>query len=180
MGIPEHLTCLLRNLYTGQEATVRILYGTTDWFKIEKGVQQGCLLSSCLFNLYTEHIMWNAGLDDLKARIKTAGRNISNLRYFRYVGQSVQLLSHVWLFATPWTAALQASQSVTNSRSLFNSNPSSRWCHRTISSSVIPFSSCLQSFPASGSFLTSQFFASGGQRFGISASASVLPLNIQD
>ena len=93
---------------------------------------------------------------------------------------ALQLLSHVWLFATPWTAALQASQSVTNSRSLFNSNPSSRWCHRTISSSVIPISSCLQSFPASGSFLTSQFFASGGQRFGISASASVLPLNIQD
>ena len=65
MGLPEHLTCLLRNLYGGQEATVRILHGTTDWFKIEKGVRQGCLLSPCLFNLYTEHIMRNARLDEL-------------------------------------------------------------------------------------------------------------------
>ena len=64
MGIPYHVTCLLRNLYVGQEATVRTLYGTTDWFKIEKGVQQGCLLSPCLFNLYTEHIMRNAGMDE--------------------------------------------------------------------------------------------------------------------
>ena len=81
MGIPDHLTCLLRNLYEGQEATVRTLYGTTDWFKIEKGVQQGCLLSPCLFNLYTEHIVRNAGLDELQAGIKIGGRNINNLRY---------------------------------------------------------------------------------------------------
>ena len=81
MGIPDHLTCLLRNLYVGQEATVRTLYGTTDWFKIEKGVQQGCLLSPCLFNLYTEHIMRNARLDELQAGIKIGGRNINNLRY---------------------------------------------------------------------------------------------------
>ena len=81
MGIPDRLTCLLRNLYTGQEATVRTLYGTTDWFKIEKGVQQGSLLSPCLFNLYAEHIMGKAGLDELQAGIRIAERNINNLRY---------------------------------------------------------------------------------------------------
>ena len=81
MGIPDHLTCLLRNLYVGQEAIVRTQYRTTDWFKIEKGVQQGCLLSPCLFNLCAEHIMRNAGLDELQAGIKTGRRNINNLRY---------------------------------------------------------------------------------------------------
>ena len=81
MGIPDHLSCLLRNLYAGQEATVRTLYRTTDWFKIEKGVQQGCLLSPCLFNLYAEHMMRNARLDELKAGIKIGRRNINNLRY---------------------------------------------------------------------------------------------------
>ena len=81
MGIPDHLNCLLRNLYVGQEATVRTLYGTTDWFKIEKGVRQGCVLSPCLFNLYAEHIMSNAGLDDLQAGIKIGGGNINNLKY---------------------------------------------------------------------------------------------------
>ena len=77
MGIKDHLTCLLRNLYAGQEATVRTLYGTTDWLKIEKGVQQGCLLSPCLFNLYTEHILKNARLDELQAGIKKGGRKIN-------------------------------------------------------------------------------------------------------
>ena len=81
MGLPEHLTCLLRNLYVGQEATVRTQYVTTDWFKIEKGVRQGCLLSPCLFNLYTEHIIRNARLYELQAGIKTGGRNINNLRH---------------------------------------------------------------------------------------------------
>ena len=81
MGIPDHLTCLLRNLYADQEATVRTLYGTTDGFKIEKGVRQGWLLSTCLFNLYTEHIMKNAGLHELQAGTKIAGRNMNNLRY---------------------------------------------------------------------------------------------------
>ena len=81
MGIPDHFTCLLRNLYAGQEAIVRILYGSTDWFKIQKGVQQGSLLSPCLFNLYTEHIMRNAGMDELQAGIKISRRNINNLRY---------------------------------------------------------------------------------------------------
>ena len=93
---------------------------------------------------------------------------------------SVFQFSHVWLIATSWTAPQQASLSITNSWSLLNSCPLSQWCHPTISSSVIPFSSCLQSFPASGSFLRSQFFASGGQSIGASASASVLPRNIQD
>ena len=80
MGIPDHLTCLLRNLYAGYKAVVRILYRATDWFKIEKGVRQGCLLSLCLFNLYAEHIMRNAGLDELQAGIKIGGRNLNNLR----------------------------------------------------------------------------------------------------
>ena len=80
MGVSDHLTCLLRNLFAGQEATVRTPYGTTDWFKIEKGVQHGCLLSSCLFNLYAEHVMRNARLDELQAEIKLGGRNINNLR----------------------------------------------------------------------------------------------------
>ena len=81
MGILDHLTCLLRNLYAGQEATVRIGHGTTDWFQIGKGVRQGCILSPCLFNLYAEYIMRNTGLDEAQAEIKIAGRNINNLRY---------------------------------------------------------------------------------------------------
>ena len=81
MGIPDHLICLLRNLYVGQGATVRTLYGTTDWFKVETGVWQGCLLPPRLFNLCAEHIMRNARLDELKARIKIGGRNTNSLRY---------------------------------------------------------------------------------------------------
>ena len=81
MGIRDHLTCLLRNLYTGQAATVRTRYGMTDWFKIGKGVHQGCLLTLCLFNLYAEYIVKNAGLDEAQAGVKIAGRNINNLRY---------------------------------------------------------------------------------------------------
>ena len=81
MGIPDHLTCLLRNLYAGQEATARTGHGTTDWFQIGEGICQGCILSPCLFNLYPENIMRNAGLDEAQAEIKIAGRNINNLRY---------------------------------------------------------------------------------------------------
>ena len=81
MGIPDHLTCLLRNLRAGQEATVRMGYGTKDWFIIGKGVRQGYILSRCLFNLYAEYIMRNAGLDEAQTGIKTASRNINNLRY---------------------------------------------------------------------------------------------------
>ena len=81
MGIPDHVTCLLRNLYAGQEATVRTGHGTADWLQIGKGVRQGCILLPCLFNLYAEYIMWNARLDEAQAGIKIAGRNINNLRY---------------------------------------------------------------------------------------------------
>ena len=81
MGIPDHLTCLLRNLYAGQEATVRTGHGTTDWFQIRKGVRQGCILSPCLFNFYAEYIMRNARLEEAQAGIKIAGRNINKLRY---------------------------------------------------------------------------------------------------
>ena len=81
MRIPDHLTCLLRNLYAGQEATVRTGLGTIAWFQIGKGVHQGCILSSCLLNLYTEYIMPNAGLDEAQAEIKIVGRNMDNLRY---------------------------------------------------------------------------------------------------
>ena len=80
IGIPDHLTCLLRNLFSGQEATVRTGHGTTDWFQIGKGVRQGCI-SPCLFNFYAEYIMRNVGLDEAEAGIKNAGRNINNLRY---------------------------------------------------------------------------------------------------
>ena len=81
MGIPDHLTCLLRNLYAGQKATVRTGHGTTEWLQIGKGVRQGCILSPCLYNLYTEYIMRGAGLDEAQAGIKIVRRNINNLRY---------------------------------------------------------------------------------------------------
>ena len=81
MGVPDHLTCLLRNLYAGQEATVRTGHGTTDWFQIGKGVHQGCISSSYLFNFYAEYIMRHAGLEEAQSGIKIAGRNINNLRY---------------------------------------------------------------------------------------------------
>ena len=81
IGIPDHLTCLLRNLYSGQEATVRTGHGTTDWFQIGKGICLGCILSPCLFNLYAEYILQNARLDEAQAGIKIVGRNINNLRY---------------------------------------------------------------------------------------------------
>ena len=81
MGIPDHLTCLLKNLYGGQEGKVRTEHGTMDWFKIEKGVGKGCILSPCLFNLYAEYIMRNAGLEEAQAETKITGRNMNNLRY---------------------------------------------------------------------------------------------------
>ena len=90
MGIPDHLTCLLRNLYAGQEATVRTGHGTTDWFQIGKGVFQGCILSSCLFNLYAKYIMRNARLEEAQAGIKIAGRNFNNLRYADIWGKKVK------------------------------------------------------------------------------------------
>ena len=81
MGIPDHLTCLLRNLYAGQEATVRTGHGTTDWFQIGKGVRQGCILSPCLFNLYAKYIMRNVGMEEAQSGIKISRRNINNFRY---------------------------------------------------------------------------------------------------
>ena len=90
MRIPHHLTCLLRNLYAGQEATVRSGHATTDWFKIGKGVHQGYILSPCLFNLYSEYIMQNAGMDESQARIKIARRSINNLRYAEDTTQMVE------------------------------------------------------------------------------------------
>ena len=100
VGIPDHLTCLLRSLYSDQEATVRTGHGATDWFKIGKGVRQGCILSACLFNLCAEYIMQNAGLDDLKAGIKIAGRNNNSLRYAdvtTLMAESEEELKSLWM-----------------------------------------------------------------------------------
>ena len=100
MGIPDHLICLLRSSYAGQEATVRTGHGTTDWLQIGKGVHQGCILSPCLFNLYTEYITWNARLDEAQARIKIDGRNISNLRYAddtTLMAESKEELKSFWM-----------------------------------------------------------------------------------
>ena len=100
MGIPDHLTCLLRNLYTGQKATVRTGHGKTDWFQIGKGIRQGCIMSSCLFNLYAEYIMRNAALDEAQAGIKTARRNINTLRYAddtTLVAEREEELKSLWM-----------------------------------------------------------------------------------
>ena len=149
MGIPDHLTCLLRNLYAGQEATVRTGHGTTDWFQIGKGVHQGCILSPCSFNLNAEF-------------------------------SSVQSLSHVRLLRPHESQHARPPCPLPTPRVYSNSCPLSQWCHPAISSSVIPFSSCPQSLPASASFPMSQLFTWGGQSIGVSASASVLPMNTQD
>ena len=117
----------------------------------------------------------------MKAVFKLTWNSMQTLRLPLHISVClVQSLSHVWLFATPWTAACQASLSITNSQSYPNSCPLSWWCHPAISSSVIPLYSCPQSFPASGSFQMSQLFALGGQIIGVSASTSVLPMNTQD
>ena len=103
MGIPDHLTCLLRNLYSGQEATVRTGHGKTDWFQTGKGVHQGCILSPCLFNLYAEYIMRNARLDEAQAGIKIAGRNINNFRYAQdtiHMAESEELKSLFFFFSS--------------------------------------------------------------------------------
>ena len=151
MGIPDHLTCLLRNLYAGQEATVRTGRGTTDCFQIGKGVCQGCILSPCLCNLYTEFSQFSSVTQLCLTLCDPHG-----LQHDRPSCPSL----------TPGVYS--------------NSCPLSRWCHPIISSSVFPFSSCPQSFLASGSFQKSQFFASGGQSIRVSASTSVPLKNIQD
>ena len=102
MGIPDHLTCLLRNLYAGQEATVWTGHGTTDWFQIGKGVHQGCILSPCLFNFYAEYTMRNAGLDEAQAEIKIARRNINNLRYTITLMAESEELKSLLLSCSPW------------------------------------------------------------------------------
>ena len=96
MGIPDHLICLLRNLYAGQEAIVRTGHGTKDWFQIRKGVHQVCILSPCLFNFYAEYIMRNAGLDEAQAGIKIAGRNINYLRYADYTTLMAESEEDLW------------------------------------------------------------------------------------
>jgi len=149
MGIPDHLTCLLKNPYAGQETTVRTRHATMDWFKIGKGVCQGCILSPCLFNLYAESVQF----------------------------------SHSVVSNSLWPHGLQHGRFPCPSptpRACSNARPLSRWCHPTISFSVVSFFSCLQSFSASWSFPMSQFFTSGGQSIGVSASASMLSMNIQD
>ena len=177
MGLSDHLTCVLRSLHTGQEATVRTKHGTMDWFQIGKGAPQGCILSPCLFNLYAEYIMHDAKPNESQSGIKIAGRNINNIKdtddTTLMAESSVQFRPHGLQHAR--LSCLSPTPGAYS-----NSCPSHWWCHPTISSSVISFSSCLQSFPASGSFPKSQFFPSDGQSIGVSASASVLPMNIQD
>ena len=158
MWIPDHLTCLLRNLYASQEATVRILYGTTDWFKIEKWIQQGCLLSPCLFNIRWAH--------HEKGQLES--RLLFSLSVMSDILQPHGLQHARLLCPSPFL------------RACLNSWPLSQWCHPNIASSVVHFSSCLQSFPASRSFPMSQIFVLGGQSIGASVSVSVLPMNIQD
>ena len=135
------------------------------------------LLASTLFSHWVVGLLLDQQLSENMIFFPLNAVN-QTTEYFLF--SSVQSLSRVRLFVTPWTAACQASLSITNSRSYSNSCPSRWWCHPTISSSVTPFSSCLQSFPASGSFPLSQIFASGGQSIGVSASASVLSMHIQD
>ena len=210
MEIPDHLTCLLRNLCAGQKATVRTRHGTMDWFKMGKGVWQGYILSPCLFNLYEEYVMRNSGLDESQAGIKTAGRNTNNLRYAgdttlmaeneeelksllmsvkeesEKTGLKLNIQKTKIVASCPITSwQVQFSRSVVSNslrshglqharppcpsptpRVYLNLCPLSQWCHPTISTSVVPFSSCLQSFPVSGSFPVSQFFTSGSQNIG--------------
>ena len=181
---PYHLTCNLRNLYAGQEATVRIRHGTTNWFQIGKGIHQGCILSPCLFNLYAGYIVWKAGLDEAQVGTKIAGRNINNLRYaddttlmeeskeelksflmkVKEESEKVGLKLNIQktkIMASSHISSVQFSCSVVSDSFqphepqharppcpsptpgvYSNSCALSQWCHPTISSSVVPFSSC--------------------------------------
>ena len=166
MGISDHLTCLLRNLYAGQEAAVRTGHGTMDWFQIGEGVWQDCIFSPYLFNLYSEYIIRNSAWIKLESRLCVC----------------VCVCSVAQLCLTLGPHELQHTRIPCPSpspRVCSNLSPLSQWCHPTISSPVIPLSSCLQSFPASGSFPVGQLFASSGQIIGLSASASILQMNIQ-
>ena len=166
-----------------------------EWFKIGKGVHQDCILPSGLFNLYAEYIMWNARLDKAQAGIEIARRNINNLRYAdgtTFMAKVKRTRGSWWKWKSRVEVQFSCSvvfDSVTLQTAAChpspapgacpNSCPLSRWCHPTISSSIVSFSSCLQSFPASG-FCPRRQFTSGCQSIGASASASVLPMNIQD
>ena len=138
--------------YVSQEATVRTGHGTIDWFQIGKGVHQGCILSPCLFNFYAEYIMRNAGLEEAQIRSDQISGSVVPNSLWPHESQHTR---HPYPSPTP--------------RVHWDSRPSSQWCHPAISSSVIPFSSCPQSFPASESFPMSQLFAWGGQSTGVSA-----------
>ena len=124
MGIPDHLTSLLRNLQAGQEATVRTGHGTTDWFQIGKGVRQGCILSPCLFNFYAEYIMRNAGLEEAQAGIKIAGRNIKNLRYAGDTTLTAESKKSLLMKVKEWKSWLQTEHSET---AIMASGPITSW-----------------------------------------------------
>jgi len=166
-GIPDQLTCLLRNLYAGQEATFRGGHGTTAWFQIAKGVCQGCILCPDSLNFYAEYNMRNTGLEEALAELKFAGRNINNLSYAddtTLMAESEEELKSLCMKVEEESEKVGLKLNI----------------QKTISFSVVPFSSCLQSFSASGSFQISQLFTSGGQITGVSASTLVLPMNTQD
>ena len=165
MGIPDPLTCLLRNLYAGQKARVRTEHATTDWFQIGKGVCQGCVLSPCLFNLYAEFFTWNAGLDEAQAGIKITVQFSHSVLSDSLRPHESQHSRHSCPSPTPGVYS--------------DSRPWSQWCHPAISSSIVPFSSCPQSLPTSKSFPISQLFTWGGQITGVSALASFLPKKSQ-
>ena len=132
--ILDHLTCLLRNLYGGQEATVRTGHGTTDWFQIGKGVRQGCILSPCLFNLYAEYIMRNAGLDEAQAGIKIAGRSINNLRYAddtTLMAESEELKSLLMKVRGEWKSWLKTQHSENEDHGIWSHHfMANRWGNR--------------------------------------------------
>ena len=141
IGIPDHLTCLLRNLFAGQEATVRTLCGTTDWFKIEKGVLQGCLLSLCLFTLYAEHIMRNARLEGLQAGIKIGGRNFNNFRYVddtTLMAESEEELKSLLMRVKKETESTGLRLNIKNLRSGLIQFSSVQFSHSVMSDSAIP------------------------------------------
>ena len=143
MGIPDHLTCFLRNLYTGQEATVRTGHGTTDWFQIGKGICQGCILSPCFFNLYAEYIFRNTGLDEAQAWIKIVRKNINNLRYAddgTLMAESKEELKSLWMKMEEESEKVRLKLNIQKTqqwpqdwkRSVSIPNPKERQCQRML------------------------------------------------
>ena len=131
MGISDHLTCFLRNLFAGQEAIARTGYGTTDWFQVGKGVHQGCILSPCLFNLYAEYIIWNAGLDEAQAAIKIAQRNINNLRHAddtTFMAESEELKRLLMKVKEEWKSWLKTQHSKNEDHDIWSNHfMANRW-----------------------------------------------------